>query len=199
MVGARHSAAGQARHTPDRGRELQGPAWGEHRPARWRCKVEPANSDAASTTVAIESLLYRGRAALERALEIRAARTVGDSPMKKSWRSCGPNRARSRGVACASIGRARLESRSVSRSSWDAQGCLAPAVVAGARQVRAFPTFWPRLFLHVIPDAGIRWRINPRARSANLPVGPLWRSTAIGMRSTTSFRPGQAKLRARMP
>lgn len=72
-------ATGTARHTPARGRELQdllgtsilqlgGVAGGTRR--------TPTPLPA---PVAIESLLYRGRAALERALEIRAARTVGDA------------------------------------------------------------------------------------------------------------------------
>jgi len=72
-------AAGTARHTPARGRELQdllgtsilqlgGVAGGTRR--------TPTPIPA---PVAIESLLYRGRAALERALEIRAARAAGDA------------------------------------------------------------------------------------------------------------------------
>jgi len=72
-------AAGTPRHTPARGRELQdllgtsilqlgGVAGGTRR--------TPTPLPA---PVAIESLLYRGRAALERALEIRAARRVGEA------------------------------------------------------------------------------------------------------------------------
>ena len=71
--------AGTARHTPARGRELQdllgstilqlgGVAGGTRR-----------TPTAPPPLVAIESLLYRGRPALERALEIRAARRVGDA------------------------------------------------------------------------------------------------------------------------
>ncbi len=70
-------AAGAARHTPARGRELQdllgtsilqlgGVAGGTRR-----------TPTPVPAPVAIESLLYRGRAALERALEIRAARAAG--------------------------------------------------------------------------------------------------------------------------
>jgi hypothetical protein len=70
-------AAGPARHTPARGRELQnllgstilqlgGVAGGKRR-----------TPTPVPAPVAIESLLYRGRSALERALEIRAARSVG--------------------------------------------------------------------------------------------------------------------------
>lgn len=70
-------AAGTARHTPARGRELQdllgtsilqlgGVAGGTRR--------TPTPLPA---PVAIESLLYRGRAALERALEIRSAHMTG--------------------------------------------------------------------------------------------------------------------------
>lgn len=69
--------AGTARHTPARGRELQdllgstilqlgGVAGGTRR--------TPTSLPA---PVPIESLLYSGRSALERALEIRASRTVG--------------------------------------------------------------------------------------------------------------------------
>ena len=70
-------AAGTARHTPARGRELQellgtsilqlgGVAGGTRR-----------TPTPVPAPVAIESLLYRGRAALERALEIRDARAGG--------------------------------------------------------------------------------------------------------------------------
>ena len=70
---------GTARHTPARGRELQdllgtsiiqlgGVSGGTRR-----------TPPAAPPPVPIESLLYRGRAALERALEIRAARAFGDN------------------------------------------------------------------------------------------------------------------------
>ena len=74
----RTAIATPARYTPARGRELHdliGTTIAQLGAVSGGTRKTPIP---APPVVAIESLLYRGRAALERALEIRSARAIGE-------------------------------------------------------------------------------------------------------------------------
>ncbi len=74
------TAPAPARHTPARGRELQnliGTTIAQLGGVSGGTRKTPTPLP---PPVPIESLLYRGRAALDRALEIRAARVAGEYP-----------------------------------------------------------------------------------------------------------------------
>ena len=76
--------AAPPRYTPPRGRDLQdliGTTIAQLGAVSGGTRKTPAR---AAPTVPIESLLYRGHAALERMLEIRSARVPGELPAREA-------------------------------------------------------------------------------------------------------------------